>query len=340
MIKYPTSAARCGRRHGPGLAGRGSERSLGPASQSPANLHPRAASPSRSRACTVEAGPIAESSGNRPPLPRRTHEGAAPDHLRRSSLLFFLLALVLTGCGRSVGPSEPEYLEVLEVTVGPTLAKCYGVGPRSCMVVNGGLFYDGIEGFEYEAGFDYRLRIGKYDPWGGSEPPQDASRYAYRLLEQLEKTPAPSTPAVVSVAPARVVCARSDDFCMVVDGTPYDDIITSFEYEVGHHYVLETEKYRDGRYVTEWSRLENPGGGHGRGDHRRSLQGRVRRRLPGILQDPERRPLPWRDRGLRAPARIRLPLARREVCHVPRRGDRVTRCAGLRLSLAGDARGG
>ena len=28
------------------------------------------------------------------------------------------------------------------------------------MVVDGKFFYDGIEGFEYEAGYDYRLRIG------------------------------------------------------------------------------------------------------------------------------------------------------------------------------------
>ena len=248
MIKYPTSAVRCGWRRGPGRVGRESERSLAPPRQSPAHLHPRAASPSRPRTSAVEAGAIAESPGNGPPLPRRTDEGAGPDHIKKSAVLF-LLALVLTGCGRSGGPSEHEYLEVLEVTVGPTLAKCYGVGPQSCMVVNGGLFYDGIGGFEYEAGFDYRLRIGKYDPWGGSEPPQDAGRYAYRLLEQLEKTPAPSTPATLSVAPARVVCARSDDFCIVVDGAPYDDIITRFEYEVGHHYVLEAERYRDGRYV-------------------------------------------------------------------------------------------
>ena len=61
------------------------------------------------------------------------------------------------------------YIEIREVTVGPTLAKCYGVGLQSCMVVDGGLFYDGIEGFEYEAGYDYRLRIGKYDPWDGEE---------------------------------------------------------------------------------------------------------------------------------------------------------------------------
>ena len=85
----------------------------------------------------------------------------------RSSAFLFLPALILAGCGSSTRPGGPAYLEVIEVTVGPTLAKCYGVGLQSCMVVNGGLFYDGIEGFEYEPGYDYRLRIGKYDPWGG-----------------------------------------------------------------------------------------------------------------------------------------------------------------------------
>ncbi len=43
-------------------------------------------------------------------------------------------------------PGEPAYLETLKVTVGPTLAKCYGVGLQSCMVVDGRLFYGGIEG--------------------------------------------------------------------------------------------------------------------------------------------------------------------------------------------------
>ncbi|WP_419949511.1 DUF4377 domain-containing protein [Candidatus Palauibacter sp.] len=94
----------------------------------------------------------------------------------RSSAFLFLPALALAGCGDSTGPGGPTYLEVVEMTVGPTLAKCYGVGLQSCMVVNGGLFYDGIEGFDYEPGYDYRLRVGKYDPWGGGEPPQDAGR--------------------------------------------------------------------------------------------------------------------------------------------------------------------
>ena len=164
----------------------------------------------------------------------------------RKPALFVLLALVPVGCDLF----EPEYLETREVTVGPTLAKCYGVGLQSCMVVDGTFFYDGIEGFTFQAGYDYRLRIGKYDPWDGGEPPQDAGQYAYRLLEQLEKTLAPSTPATLSVGPARVRCVQSDDFCLVVNGAPYDDMITSFEYEAGDHYVLETSRYGDGRYVS------------------------------------------------------------------------------------------
>ena len=163
----------------------------------------------------------------------------------RSVAPLCLLTLALAGCGLF----GPEYLEEREVTVGPTLARCQGAGPQSCMVVDGGLFYDGIEGFDYQPGYDYRLRIGKYDPWDGGEPPQDAGRYAYRLLEQLEKTLAPSNPATLSVGPARVTCLRSDDFCLVVDGEPYEDMITSFEYEAGGHYILETNRYRDGRYV-------------------------------------------------------------------------------------------
>lgn len=117
------------------------------------------------------------------------------------------------------------------------------------MVVDGLLFYDAVEVFEYETGYTNRLRIGKYDPWGGNEPPQDASRYAYRLLEQLEKTPSPSTAVTLSVGPARFIGFRSDDFCPVVDGAPYDDYINGFEYEAGYHYVLEANRYGDGRYV-------------------------------------------------------------------------------------------
>ena len=81
---------------------------------------------------------------------------------------------------------------VQEVVVGPEQVECTGSAPQLCLVVDGELFYDEIEGFEHEAGYIYRLRIEEYDRWPGqTEIPQDAGRYGYRLLELLAKTPAP-----------------------------------------------------------------------------------------------------------------------------------------------------
>ena len=73
-----------------------------------------------------------------------------------------------------------------EVAVGPALAECYGRLPRTCLVVDGLLFYQEIDGLEYEPGCHYRRRIERYDTRPDrDEPPADASRYGYRLLELL-----------------------------------------------------------------------------------------------------------------------------------------------------------
>ena len=58
---------------------------------------------------------------------------------------------------------------VVEVVIEAELEDCVGVAPMRCMVVDGGLFYEAIEGFEHEAGFRYRVRMERYDPWGGGE---------------------------------------------------------------------------------------------------------------------------------------------------------------------------
>ena len=83
---------------------------------------------------------------------------------------------------------DKDAVTIMEVTVGPRLLDCVGVGPMKCLEVNGGLFYDGINGFEYEEGYSYRLKIERYEAYPGREPPQDASRYGYRLIEVLGKT--------------------------------------------------------------------------------------------------------------------------------------------------------
>ena len=78
---------------------------------------------------------------------------------------------------------------MMEVTVGPELLDCVGVGPRKCLELDGKLFYDGINGFKHEEGHIYRLKIERYDAFPGEkEPPQDASKYGYRLIEVISKT--------------------------------------------------------------------------------------------------------------------------------------------------------
>ena len=82
-----------------------------------------------------------------------------------------------------------EQVMVMEVTVGPRLLDCVGVGPRKCLEVDGQLFYESINGFKHEEGYTYRLKIQRYEAYPGEEePPQDASKYGYRLIEILSKT--------------------------------------------------------------------------------------------------------------------------------------------------------
>ena len=94
-----------------------------------------------------------------------------------------LIAVLATAC-------NPAKRSVLEVTVGPELAECVGVGPMQCLVVDEELFYDSIEGFEYVEGYVYRIRMERYDAWPDlDEPPQDVSGYGYRLVDIISQTP-------------------------------------------------------------------------------------------------------------------------------------------------------
>lgn len=89
----------------------------------------------------------------------------------------------------TVQPTLSPDAEVMEVSVGPELESCVGLYPMMCMVVNGGLFYDAIDGFDFEPGYEYKLRIERYDAWPDvEEPPQDAGKYGYRLIEVIRKT--------------------------------------------------------------------------------------------------------------------------------------------------------
>ena len=98
-----------------------------------------------------------------------------------------LIATVVVVCLTLVACQEDG--KVMEVTVGPKLWDCVGAGPQKCLEVNGQYFYEGIDGFKYEEGYTYRLKIERYDAFPGKkEPPQDTSRYGYRLIEVISKT--------------------------------------------------------------------------------------------------------------------------------------------------------
>ena len=64
------------------------------------------------------------------------------------------------------------------------VSECYGPFRRMCLMVGGEFFYEEIDGFTHEPGYKYHLLVERYDAFPGQkEPPQDAGRYGYRLVE-------------------------------------------------------------------------------------------------------------------------------------------------------------
>lgn len=89
---------------------------------------------------------------------------------------------------------EPDARDY-ELWIAPQQVDCVGVGPMKCMLVKRSAdaeweyFYNGIEGFTYQPGFNYRLRVRETEV---RNPPADGSSLHYRLLELVEKTPVPT----------------------------------------------------------------------------------------------------------------------------------------------------
>jgi hypothetical protein len=103
-----------------------------------------------------------------------------------------VLILAIVACSDGTGDGGPTAGIEKEVLVAHFLSDCVGVGPQQCLNVRESaeddwtLWYGPIEGFEYEAGYDYRLRVRESTV---ANPPADASSIRWTLLEELEKTP-------------------------------------------------------------------------------------------------------------------------------------------------------
>jgi heat shock protein HslJ len=111
-----------------------------------------------------------------------------------SWVLVIGVVVALAGCGGSanqkVETAPPG--EVLEKTivVGPLKILCVGMGPQECLLIKESprdpwrAYYSEIDGFYYEEGFIYQLRVAAVRR---DNPPADASAFTYQMLEQISK---------------------------------------------------------------------------------------------------------------------------------------------------------
>ncbi|MBC6481369.1 MAG: DUF4377 domain-containing protein [Hormoscilla sp. GM7CHS1pb] len=86
--------------------------------------------------------------------------------------------------------------EIVTLDVGPNLVDCVGFIPQKCMLVREEdeqdftYLYDAIEGFDYESGYNYKLRLWLAPRCAirkprSKNPPADASSIQWTLVEQL-----------------------------------------------------------------------------------------------------------------------------------------------------------
>jgi heat shock protein HslJ len=170
-----------------------------------------------------------------------------------------ILAVALGACAQQPAPTpepqptpmpEPADMEPQGVEktlyVGHKLVDCVGVGPQKCMLVKESpdaeymMFYDSIEGFEYEEGYEYIIRVMVEEV---EDPPADASSLKYTLVEVLDKQPVAEQ--TLFIGPYLVECEGEGSMvCMLVKERPEDDYglfydpIQGFDYAEGYEYEL------------------------------------------------------------------------------------------------------
>lgn len=85
---------------------------------------------------------------------------------------------------------QKEAMETKTWMVADHKVDCVGSAPQQCLLIkeaesdNWQFFYDGIEGFDYEAGFEYKIEVKVYDV---KNPPADGSSKRYVLKRIINK---------------------------------------------------------------------------------------------------------------------------------------------------------
>ncbi|WP_082376990.1 DUF4377 domain-containing protein [Chryseobacterium indologenes] len=163
-----------------------------------------------------------------------------------------LFAMTQCTTANAAGADEKTFI------VGPETADCTGVAPMKCLQVkekaseNWTNFYTNIEGFTYEPGYEYVLKV-KTEKI--ANPPADGSSIKYTLVKQVSKTKkntANTGEKTLIVGSQTVDCSAGAGRmkCMQVkedasgSWTNFYSQIEGFTYEPGYEYVLKvkTEK--------------------------------------------------------------------------------------------------
>jgi len=108
-----------------------------------------------------------------------------------SRFAIVLLALALMVAAASCGRGATEVESLVTMFIGAEQADCIALNPRRCLLVRESpdgpwlLFYDEIEGFSWEPGYEYTLLVARRTI---RNPPADGFSIAYRLVEILART--------------------------------------------------------------------------------------------------------------------------------------------------------
>jgi hypothetical protein len=110
--------------------------------------------------------------------------------MRIKRTLLLLATTLLAACP---GVTASEGAQQQTFYVASFTRTCQGMIEMQCMLVKEDPagewqnFYDAIEGFTYEPGYEYVLKVGWREI---PNPPQDSGSRAYWLIEVVEKKPA------------------------------------------------------------------------------------------------------------------------------------------------------
>ncbi len=106
--------------------------------------------------------------------------------MRKLTLLIFSITIILISL--TIGCDRDEHIETL--IIGPYRTECPSFSGSDCYLEfneeaeKWHFFYEGIQGFDFEEGFIWTLKVSLHEREEGI---QDVGKYEYRLVEVLKK---------------------------------------------------------------------------------------------------------------------------------------------------------